>query len=396
MIVVYLLLFLLLPSAVLHLCRRYKWAETIGPILILYFLGLVIGNLGLIPGLPKTITHPEAMPKLQNLLSSAMVPIAIPMLLFGCWVRKEDVKKSVLALSTGIIAVAAAVLIGFFIFHRGIDSSAVGGDTAANIGGMLTGVYTGGTVNLAALKAMLGVSDKTYIMLNTCDMVVSFLYLVFLMAIGIKLFRKFLPVKGLEGNDFSAASSVLDPDKPKLYSKQWWKDAGLLVGATVVIVGVSAGIAALMPDGWFMTVFILLLTTFGLGASFIKKIRSKKIAEDIGMYCIYVFSIVVASMADFSTFDISGSLNAFGYLSVVIFGSLLLQMLLAKLCHIDADTMVISSTAFICSPPFVPMMAAAMKDRRVIVSGLTIGVVGYALGNYLGFLMSKLLEVFSF
>ena len=68
-------------------------------------------------------------------------------------------------------------------------------------------------------------------------------------------------------------------------------------------------------------------------------------------------------------------------------------MLLAKLLRIDADTMTVSSVAYICSPPFVPMMAAAMKNRRVLAGGLAVGVVGYAAGNYLGFLMAQLLAL---
>ena len=140
-----------------------------------------------------------------------------------------------------------------------------------------------------------------------------------------------------------------------------------------------------------MTAFILLLTSLGIAASFSKRLSDIKIAEDISMYCIYIFSIVVASMADLSALDLSSSLGMLGYLSFVVFCSLLIQVLLAKLLRIDADTIVIASTAFICSPPFVPMMAAAMKHRRVLVGGLTIGIIGYAMGNYLGFLVSRLL-----
>jgi uncharacterized membrane protein len=39
------------------------------------------------------------------------------------------------------------------------------------------------------------------------------------------------------------------------------------------------------------------------------------------------------------------------------------------------------------------MMAAAMKNKDVLIPGLTIGVIGYAAGNYLGFLMSQLLSI---
>ena len=142
-----------------------------------------------------------------------------------------------------------------------------------------------------------------------------------------------------------------------------------------------------------MTVLILCLTTLGIAASFWKPLKKRKHGYDIGMYCIYVFSVVVASMADLRSLSISGSLNMLGYLAFVIFCSLLIQVLLAKLLRIDADTMTVSSVAYICSPPFVPMMAAAMKNRSVLAAGLAVGVVGYAAGNYLGFLMARLLEV---
>ena len=53
----------------------------------------------------------------------------------------------------------------------------------------------------------------------------------------------------------------------------------------------------------------------------------------------------------------------------------------------------ITSTALICSPPFVPVIAGAIKNREIIVSGLTVGIIGYAIGNYLGFIVAELLKV---
>lgn len=142
-----------------------------------------------------------------------------------------------------------------------------------------------------------------------------------------------------------------------------------------------------------MTVLILSLTTLGIAASFWRPIKQLRHSYDIGMYFIYVFSVVVASMADLRNLSIYGSVNLLGYLAFVVFGSLLLQVLLARLLKIDADTMTISSVAYICSPPFVPMMAAAMNNRRVLAGGLAVGVIGYAAGNYLGFLISRLLTL---
>ena len=385
-------IYLLAPAAVLRFCRKHTWAAKIGPILILYLIGIIVGNLGLVPFLPEALVNPSGKAGIQELLSSAMVPLAIPLLLYGCTFRRSDTRSQTLALLSGIVAVVVAVVLGFLIFRNGIEG--VSGDSAAKIGGMLTGVYTGGTMNLAAIKTMLGVSDKTYVLLNSCDMIVSFLYMTMLLAFGIRLMRRILPYSS------SAPEAILEEKldsediKPQLFSRLWWKQAAVLLGVTAVVIALSALVAFLMPEGWFMTVFILLLTSAGIAVSFIRRIRELKIAEDISMYCIYIFSIVVASMADFSTLDLSNSLSIIGYLSFVIFGSLILQTILARLLRIDADTIVICSTSFICSPPFVPMMAAAMKNRRVLIAGLSMGIIGYAIGNYLGLAISHLLLLF--
>ena len=396
--IIFISIFLLAPAAVKAFCKKHKWADKIGAVLILYILGIIIGNLHLLPFLPAALAHPSSLPAIQDALSSAMVPIAIPLLLLRCNFRLNDTRSQLLALATGTIAVLCAVVCGYFIFRGGIDamaSDSASSDSAANIGGMLMGVYTGGTINLAAIKSMLGVSERTYLLLNSCDMIISFLFLTLLLSFGIRFLRRFLPFEAaaLQSTEESASIAANDGNdgKAAFFRRGQWKQLGLLFLVTVAIVGVSAGIALLLPEGWFMTAFILLLTSLGIAASFSKRLSDIKIAEDISMYCIYIFSIVVASMADLSALDLSSSLGMLGYLSFVVFCSLLIQVLLAKLLRIDADTIVIASTAFICSPPFVPMMAAAMKNRRVLVGGLTIGIIGYAMGNYLGFLVSRLL-----
>lgn len=373
--------FCLIPAGVLELCRRFSILGKIGPVLILYFVGIIIGNIGLMP---------DQLPAVQELMSNAMVPLAIPLMLFSCTFKLSGARSQILALITGMISVAAAVVIGFLIFKDNIPEG-------TKVGGMLVGVYTGGTINLAALKTMLNVSDETYIIVNSYDILVSFLYLTFLLAIGIKLFRKFLPNerKAFSKEDEAAIQAEIRKESENpykgLFTRADMAQASRLLGLTAVIVGISAGVAILLPSSMFMTVFILLLTTLGIACSFIRKVREMKYSYDIGMYFIYIFCIAVASMADLSKLDFAGGIGLLGYLLVAVFGSLLLQVIFAKIFRIDSDMMVISSITYINSPPFVPMMAAAMKNKDVLIPGLTIGVIGYAVGNYLGFIMCQFL-----
>ena len=367
--------FLLSPACVLWLCRRFPLLDKIGPVLILYILGIIFGNL----------FHPSGMADVQDVLSSATVPLAIPLMLFSCTFQRSKTRSQLIALLLGLAAVTISVIVGYFLFGRNMEDG-------AKIGGMLTGVYTGGTINLASLKVMLGVPEETFILLNSFDMAVSFLYLTFLLSVGIRMFRRWLPAQKSDDDLEEIKEQEKEQPFKGLFTKQGLRDAGFLLAVDALIIGISAGLGLLAGDGAFMTVLILSLTTLGIAASFWRPIKKRKYGYEIGMYCIYVFSVVVASMADLSSLSISGSLNMLGYLTFVIFFSLILEVLAAKPFNVDADTMTVSSVAYICSPPFVPMMAAAMKNKSVLAGGLSVGVVGYAVGNYLGFLIARLLE----
>ena len=354
--------FLLCPACVLWLCRRFPLLDKIGPVLILYIMGIIFGNL----------FHPSGMADVQDVLSSSTVPLAIPLMLFSCTFQRSKTRSQLIALLLGLAAVTISVIVGYFLFGRN--------------------VYTGGTINLASLKVMLGVSEETFILLNSFDMAVSFLYLTFLLSVGIRMFRRWLPAQKSDDDLEEIKEQEKEQPFKGLFTRQGLRDAGFLLAVDALIIGISAGLGLLAGDGAFMTVLILSLTTLGIAASFWRPIKKRKYGYEIGMYCIYVFSVVVASMADLRSLSISGSLNMLGYLTFVIFFSLLLEVLAAKPLKVDADTMTVSSVAYICSPPFVPMMAAAMKNKSVLAGGLSVGVVGYAVGNYLGFLIARLLE----
>ena len=96
-------------------------------------------------------------------------------------------------------------------------------------------------------------------------------------------------------------------------------------------------------------------------------------------------------MADVTKLNIREGLYAFLFLFFVIFVSLLLQVILSKLFKVDADLMIATSVALINSPPFVPIVVSAMNNKKVLVPGITVGIIGFALGNYLGFFIYNLL-----
>ena len=146
-----------------------------------------------------------------------------------------------------------------------------------------------------------------------------------------------------------------------------------------------------MPD---MAVIILSITTLGIVASFIKKINRIEKTFQLGMYLIVVFSLVIASMADLRIMFNIGMFNLILFITWCYFGSMILHLILAKIFRVDADNFLITATAFVFSPPFVPMVANALKNKDVIVTGITGGVIGYLLGNYFGTTLAYFLRGF--
>jgi len=135
---------------------------------------------------------------------------------------------------------------------------------------------------------------------------------------------------------------------------------------------------------------ILLITTLGMLGSAVPSLRKTPYSFELGMYLILVFSVTVSSMVNINEM-IHASPQLILYIMLVVFGSLILHVILARMFKIDADTVLITSTALICSPPFVPVVAGAINNKSLIIPGLSVGIIGYAVGNYLGFIVAELL-----
>ena len=375
------LIFCFAPAFVLWLCKKVPFFGKIGPILILYILGVIIGNLPWIN---------EGNYGLKDTITTVMIPLALPMMLFACAITRDSLKGVFRSLIAGLIAIIVSIFLGYWLFGRHI------GPQGPKIAALITGCETGGTINMASIQAMLGVSEETFVLLNSYDMIVCFLYFIFLLSIGIRIFRKFL-----KNNKTALTESQVEVNEQILESHQnpyrilktakGWGQVWRILLAVAICVGLAFGLTKLFPKSWFMPIFILGISTFALIAANLKPVKKLTFSYDLGLYLIYIFSITIASMADVTKLIIREGLYAFLFLFFVIFVSLLLQVILSKIFKVDPDMMIATSVALINSPPFVPIVVSAMNNKKVLVPGITVGIIGFALGNYLGFFIYNLL-----
>ncbi|MCQ2262961.1 MAG: DUF819 family protein [Bacteroidales bacterium] len=365
------------PVIIILLFNKYKWAKSVGTVILAYAAGII-------PALFGLTQFPEGTAGLaiQKNIMSIAVPIAIPLMLFNCnfklWTK--SLPKTAAALGGGILAVLVAVVSGFFIFRN------TGVDDIANVSAMMTGIYTGGTMNFNALASALEVDPTTIATVLAFEMIVTFPIIMFIVGGGYKFFRKILPFQ-------DEATVVADSDGKDLEHgiEQY---SGMLrvrtffrsligLGISIGFLGIGAGLSLLFTGTLNELIIILTITTLSIIASFSKFIREIPKTFELGMFFILIFSVVVASQFDPYHLNKS-SLIVGGFLLFIVLVASLLHLLLCRIFKVSGDLFSVALVALLCSPPFVPPVVGAMGNKKVLISGIVIGLIGYAIGTYLG------------
>ena len=262
---------------------------------------------------------------------------------------------------------------------------------------MMIGLYTGGTPNLMAIGLALGVPHNTIVHSNTADMIVGGIYFMLLLSVVPKMYRKILPAfdcsihhedKELE----TELGSSFNDDKVNFTFNMLLKRIPAILLAILCVL-ISLGFSWLISGNATNIIFVMIgVSTLGLAFSFVKKIRNLPGSYNAGQYLIYIFSVAMGMSFDLSSIT-ANTLMLLVMFFVVQFGCAAFHLILAKIFKIDSDTALITSVAGIYGPAFIPSAANAMNNKDVILSGLICGILGYAIGNYLGIGIASLLSL---
>jgi len=381
-------LYILVPVLIVECFKRWTWMQKIGTVVAAYAVGIIFALTGLVhfeAGTEAALTFS----KLQSTIMSVAVPLAIPLMLFNCDFRlwTKALPKTIWSLVGGILAVLVAVISGYFIF-RTPDIPQFN-----KVAAMMTGIYTGGTMNFNALGASLGVDKTLMAIVLAFEMVLTTPYIFFIIGGGYKLFRKILPYQDVTRKgrtDENVASKDVENYKG-MFAKE--NLGGMLtgLGLSVIILAFGAGFAFILTGTLNELVVILTITTLSIIASFFKKVRELPKTFELGMFFILIFSVIVASLFDIHSVN-GGSLMIGLFVAWVMIVAASLHLLFCRIAHVSGDLFCVSQIALLCSPPFVPPVVGAMKNKKVLISGIVIGLVGYAVGTYLGVLIAFILK----
>ncbi len=377
------LFYFLFPVLIIHLDKKYTLVNRIGTVVICYGMGLLIGNIGILP---------DGITEFQENIYSFCVIMAIPLLLFSLDIRKwiSMAGKTMLSLVLGIASVIIMVVLGYFLFRDVIPD-------IWKVSGVLVGFYSGGAPNAAAISLALDMEPEVFILTQTYDLVVGAVTLLFLMTVAQRFFllfmRPYKPADQEEVRDTGESYHDKYESYDGIFSRRIFLPLLAAVGLSILILGISAGISQLFFKELNTALVILGITTLGIAASFVPRVKQIEKSFQGGIYLILVFCLVFASMADISMFSME-SMPLLVYILLAVPGALLLHGILSRIFKVDVDNFLIISVALSMSPPFVPVVASSLKNREIILPGLIIGLVGYAVGNYIGILMGFLIQSF--
>jgi uncharacterized membrane protein len=358
---------------------RYDWARKISPVVMILFLAGLLSNVGLIAN--RTPFY-EA-------LADFTVPFAVCLILFT--VNLADLKRVGGPLLAAFAIACAGTAIGALTAGLLLDpqlAKILGADTW-KLAGPFTGTYTGGSLNFFALWDGLEIGNPDlFAAANAVDNLTLFPLFALWVMVPTWMGRWY-PVANFWGTIGEDATADREPTaKTELRIP----DVVALTFTALAIMAVSDLIKArliadLMPS--FPT--ILIVTTLALILAQFRFIGRLQGAYEFGNLSFYLFFCAVGAMINVKMAIILSPI-LFLYVMIVIVVHMVSVYGVGRLLRLDIKILTIASAAAKTGPPSVIALANVHGWKTLVLPGVAMGLLGYAIGNYLGFAAAHVMK----
>ncbi len=347
-----------------------------GAALLVILFTAVVANLKLIPTASDSF-------ELYDIIFKYIAPISIFYLLLN--VNIKSIKKAGLPMVglfvLGSIATTIGILISWFL----ISPQEILGDDGKIIAGMLTGTYTGGSVNFNAIALEYGFQKKGFLYAGTIavDNVVTAIWI--MVTLAIPIFLNKIWSSNVKINTKAVSNTEVANNNAKIDSKSLvW----------LIFLGIWAYyISDIISENFIKIPSILILTTIGIILAQTRFISKIKGSQTLGLYLVYLFLAVIGAFCELSAVsqlqDIGATLLIFTSIAVLIHG--LVFIFIGGLVFRDWEMISIASQANIGGGASAIALAESFDRKELILPAILVGSLGNALGTYLGFLVIYIL-----
>ncbi|MDG1830000.1 MAG: DUF819 family protein [Luminiphilus sp.] len=354
------------------LLERTRLGRQLTGTVMVILAAIVAANLGIIPHSAPT----------YDFIFTFLVPMLIPLFLFQADLRRlwREASRTTVAFLVATIGTVAGIVVAATL----LDLSTLGSgaplpasDREAAIVGLFASTYIGGSVNYAALGEMTGLNqDRSFFSAATAaDNLFSAVYLSLIALLpGVTRLARFFPAHPTTPQP----TTVPEAAPPQVTARSLC----LAIACAAALVAISDGLVAYLNAVSYRYVTLTILTL--MLATLVPAIREWLAgAFELGVALSFAFFAAIAAGA-----NLTAMVSVAPTLIVVVL--ILLSVHLATLLFIGAVTrltlpeLLTASNAAILGATTAPAMAAAKGWRDQVTPGVLVGVLGYALGTFIG------------
>jgi uncharacterized membrane protein len=355
---------------------RTKVFRALGSALVGILLGMLLSNIGVIPGESSAYAF----------LGGPAVSAGIILILLTVDVR------SVMQAGPTMLA---AFLVGALGSALGASLSAllladaIGPETW-KLAGQYTATYTGGGVNFAAVGAALDTSGELFSAGIAADVTMTAIWMAICLTV---------PVLFASGG----REEVAVPETEEMPKHETAPSLHAMLYSSVGAIGLhdlaymaAIVLGTLWASDWLGVVLapipsVLFLTTIALVLAQIPVVRAMNGTGVIGNYLVLIFLASNGAMSVLANIVVIGPpIVYFAAITVGVHGLVIFG--LGRLVGLDLRTLAVASQANVGGPASAMALATARGYTDRLLPGVAVGLLGYAAGNYLGFLVAAMLR----
>lgn len=358
----------------LWLERSSPFLKKMGSASLCIIMGIILSNSTVIPG---------ESPVYDFLMSEA-VTASIVLILLSVSIKSLRMAGSTMlkAFLVGSIGSALGGITMSYLLNDAIGSE------SWKLAGQFTGTYIGGGMNFAALGNAFQTTSSLFTAGIAADVILTAIWLIVCLAAPLLLGSK-EKATSLPEEDTST------DDQPKTLEKALYnslkaipiQDMAAFTGITIGCMLGSDLLAEWMP---FLPK-ILWLTTLALLMGQLPVVRKLSGGAMLGNYLLLLFlasngaKSVVANIVAVGPAIFYFALGTIFIHGIFIFG-------VGKLLKIDAAVLAVASQANVGGSSSALALASARGYGDLVLPGVAVGLLGYAVGNYLGFFVGNMMQ----
>lgn len=387
--------------------RNVAWMGKLGASLLTIIFGAVLSNTGLVP-----VASP-----VYDAITGPVTSLAVAWLLLS--INLSDVKRVGPKMLTAFGIAVTGTAIGAFV--GALAFAGVFGEDMWRLAGTLTGTYSGGGLNFAAVGQAVELPASLFAGTAAADNLTTGLWLGVTLTLPLWLGRWFpAPIPGSSrdlGRRETPGPLVSTPTAPTASTEvsgatrpdpaadlssdydghPFDQKAPLSALGVSKLLAVGIGLlllselcARLIPA----VPSILWLSTLALVAGHTPWFRKLPGAFQFGTVALHLFFVVIGIFSRVSEIMVVG-VEVF-WLTLVIVGIHGAWTFgVGRLFNIDVGTLAVASQAAIGGPSSALAVAVGRDWQPLILPGIVVGLLGYALGNYVGVGVAYLVQALS-